>query len=130
MEGCRWQESTFIECKLVGAEFFKCESKFFTIQVKQCFLQFCNFSGLPLKKTSFNGSKIIECYFTQVNLTECDFRDTDLSGSVFHESELSKADFRGARNYDIDVRNNKVKKAKFSFPEAIALLRNFEIEID
>lgn len=39
------------------------------------------------------------------------------------------ANFCGSKNYEIDVRANKVKKAQFSFPEAIRLLHGIEIEI-
>ncbi|MBS0627616.1 MAG: pentapeptide repeat-containing protein, partial [Verrucomicrobia bacterium] len=62
-------------------------------------------------------------------LIEVDFKDTDLLGTIFHNSDLSKADFSGSENYEIDVRLNKVKKARFSLPEALGLLRGFDIEV-
>lgn len=130
MDGCRLQDAYFEDCKIVGAEFFKCEKRFFSIKAKGSFLQYCNFADLNMKQASFHGCKLKECYFTDTNLIEADYRDTDLSGTIFHNSDLSKADFCGSKNYEIDVRANKVKKAKFSFPEAIGLLRGFEVEIE
>ena len=129
MDGCKWQDIYFENCKIVGAEFFKCDKKFFSIKVKNSFLLFCNFAGLNMKQASFHGSKLEECYFTDTCLIEADFSDTDLSGTIFHNSDLSKANFCGSKNYAMDVRANKVKKAKFSFPEAMGLLHGFEIEI-
>jgi uncharacterized protein YjbI with pentapeptide repeats len=82
-----------------------------------------------MRQAAFPGCKLKECYFNDTCLIEADFRETDLLGTLFHNSDLSKADFSGSKNYQIDVRTNKVKKAKFSFPEAIGLLQGFEIEI-
>ena len=129
MDGCRLQDVYFEDCKIVGVEFFKCERRFFSIKAKSSFLQYCNFADLNMKHASFHGCKLKECFFTDTSLIEADFTDTDLQGTIFHNSDLSKADFCGSKNYEIDLRANKVKKAKFSFPEAIGLLRGFEIEI-
>jgi uncharacterized protein YjbI with pentapeptide repeats len=129
LAGCRFQNIHFEDCKIVGAEFYKCEKVFFAINAKNCLLQYCNFSNLKMKQTSFQGCKLKECYFTDTILSDANFKDAQLEGSIFHNSDLTKADFRGATHYSIDVRVNKVKKAKFSFPEAMALLQSFEIDI-
>lgn len=39
------------------------------------------------------------------------------------------ANFIGARNYAIDPTQNTLKKAKFSLPEAMSLLRSLDIEL-
>jgi uncharacterized protein YjbI with pentapeptide repeats len=129
MEGCRFQDIQFLECKIVGAEFFKCEKTFFSAQFSRSMLHYCNFSDLNLKGIRFSECKLKDCYFTQTCLIEARFADVDLSGTVFHNSDLSKADFSSASNYDIDPRTNKIKKAKFSLPEAVGLLRGFDINI-
>ncbi len=128
-EGSRLQEVQFNHCKVVGAEFFKCAKTFFSASFKKSILLYCNFSDLNLKGTTFSASKLKECYFTNTCLCEASFADVDLSGSTFHNADLSKADFSSAFNYDIDPRTNKIKKAKFSLPEAIGLLRGFEITL-
>ncbi len=129
MEGCRLQDVYFEGCKIMGVEFFKCEKKFFSIKAKHSCLHYCNFADLNMKHASFQECKVKECFFIDTSLIEADFTNTDLQGTTFHNSDLSKADFCGSTNYEIDLRTNKVKKAKFSFPEAIGLLRGFEIEI-
>ena len=54
---------------------------------------------------------------------------TDLSESLFGETDLTGADFREVRNYRIDPRRNTLAGARFSLPEALALLYALDIEI-
>lgn len=129
MDGCRFQDTRFIDCKLVGADFFKCDKPFFSVQFTHSILHYCNFSDLNLKGMSFSDCKLKECHFTNSGLMRVSFRDSDLSGTIFHNSDLSKADFSSAINYDIDPRTNIIKKAKFSLPEAVGLLRGFDIHL-
>lgn len=129
LEGCRFQDVHFVSCKIVGAEFFKCEKTFFSPSFKKCLLHYCNFSDLTMKKVSFSQSKLKECHFTNTDLKSADFDEVDLSGTIFHNCNLSMADFTTAIGYDIDPRANKIKKAKFSLPEAIGLLRGFDVTI-
>ncbi len=129
MDGCRFQDVRFIDCKLVGADFFKCDKPFFSVQFTHSILHYCNFSDLNLKGISFAECKLKECHFTNSGLVGASFKDSDLLGTIFHNSDLSKADFSSAINYDIDPQTNKIKKAKFSLPEAAALLRGFDIHL-
>lgn len=43
---------------------------------------------------------------------------------------LTKADLRQAKNYSIRPDSNKIKKAKFSLPEAMLLLYGLDIELE
>ena len=81
------------------------------------------------KYVFFIGSKLKENYFTNTCLIGADFYDVDLSGTIFHNCDLSKADFSSATQYAIDPQTNKIKKARFSLPEAVGLLRTFDITI-
>ena len=49
---------------------------------------------------------------------------------VFTGANLTRADFRGAKDYVISPQDNRVRRAKFSFPEVMSLLRCLEIEIE
>ncbi len=113
----------------MGAEFFKCEKKLFSLDFIGCSLQYCNFAELPMKRGKFVNSTLKECHFTETNLTETEFTDSDLTKTQFHNCNLSKADFSKAMNYSIDPSTNKMAKAKFSLPEAAKLLCGFDIEI-
>lgn len=124
------QEVTFNECKLVGLEFHKCDKTFFHVNAQQSLLLDCNFSDLNMSKTSFHKSKLEECRFVNTKLVGANFSETDLQGTVFQQCKLDGADFREARNYAINLKANSVKKAKFSYPEVITLLKSFDIVID
>jgi hypothetical protein len=41
--------------------------------------------------------------------------------------DLTAADFNDARNYAIDVKQNRLKKTKFALPEAVSLLKGLDI---
>ena len=129
LDVCHMQDIHFLDCKIVGVEFFKCCRVFFSVTFKNCLLQYCNFSELNMKSTSFSGSKIKECYFTNTCLNSANFNGTELSGTSFHNCDLCRADFSGATQYSVDPCTNKIKKAKFSLPEVIGLLQGFDIII-
>lgn len=129
LDNCRLQDVQFIDCKIVGADFFKCEKTFFSPSFKKCSIQYCNFSDLNMKNISFKESKIHETHFNNTILSGANFTDTDLLGTIFHNCDLSKADFSTAVKYSIDPLTNKIKKARFSLPEAIELLRGLDITI-
>lgn len=58
-----------------------------------------------------------------------DFTETNFSNSLFMQTDLSNADLTEANNYNIDIRFNEVKKAKFSRYEALRLLDLLDIEL-
>ncbi len=60
---------------------------------------------------------------------EVKFEDCDFVGCQFHQTDLSSADFTTARNYFMNAESNKLKKTKFSLPEAVSLLANLDIEL-
>jgi hypothetical protein len=49
---------------------------------------------------------------------------------VFNQSNLEKVDFRTSKNYAIDPENNRIKRAKFSYPDVLGLLDKYDIETD
>lgn len=72
----------------------------------------------------------IEVDFTEADLNHGDFQYTDFEKSIFFKTNLSCTNFQQAKNYLIDVRNNTLKKARFSLPEALSLLFSLDIVID
>jgi fluoroquinolone resistance protein len=130
VDGCFLQDVTFLECKIVGIEFHKCNKVFFCINIKNSILLNCNFSDLNMQKACCYKSSFKECFFTNTQLMESDFTGADLQGSIFHKCNLEKADLRGAKNYTINLHTNIVKKAQFSYPEVMSLLTFFDIVID
>ena len=63
------------------------------------------------------------------DLQESDFSYSTLTGTLFGNTNLCKANFSNAEDYDINIQNNKIKKAIFSIPEVTSLLKHFDIVI-
>ena len=130
LTGTRLTEVVFEGCKLVGIDFRKCRAfPSIDMQFFDCVLDGCNFSDLSLKRQKFVSTDLRRCTFLRTDLTDADFSHSDLVESIFHECDLRRADFSRARNYLIDPTGNKIAGAKFSLPEAVSLLRGFEIEL-
>jgi uncharacterized protein YjbI with pentapeptide repeats len=52
-----------------------------------------------------------------------------LRNSKFQNTNLANADLRTAKNYYIDPTHNKLKGARFSYPEVLSLLIPFGINV-
>jgi uncharacterized protein YjbI with pentapeptide repeats len=85
---------------------------------------------LKIKETKFLDCVIKSTDFINIDLSSADFSGSDLQGSRFHGANLGKARFSTAFNYVIDPTCNQVKQARFSAPEALALLVPFGIKLD
>ena len=117
--GMNWAEGTWAKSGLLNS-----------IGFSECDISYCTFIGLNLRKI-----KIIQCTakdtdFAEADLTEADCTYTDFTESRFLHTDLTGADFRHATNYSISPLLNKLKKAKFSLPEAVALLYGLDIVIE
>ena len=99
------------------------------INFHNCGVDFSNFFGLSLPKISFKGSSVKDVEFSETDLTDGDFSNAILTKSRFSQTNLTRANFQDATEYSIDVTNNWLAKARFSFPEAISLLRSLDIEL-
>ena len=129
MTNCGLHGVSFKDSKLVGVDFSRCSSHFFTISFRNCLIETCNFSSLKLNRTPFTDSTIRECRFTGSNLSEADFEGSDLERTLFHDCDLQNARFHAAKRYAIDPTANKVKGATFSLPEAVSLLTGLGIHL-
>ena len=120
----------FEESKLTGIDFSRCDtSLLFSISASKSFFQYCNFSTLPMKRAVLEECKIHQSRFIDASLRKASFIRTDFSGTVFHNNDLTESNFEHAINYAINPCENKISKAKFSFPECIGLLKALEIII-
>lgn len=124
----------FENCTIIGMNWDKV-TKPHTIfmpfeKFENCILKYNVFYKLKLKKINLRGCDLHGSFFEECDLTEADFRDCNLEEAVFVNDNLMKADLRGAKNYVISPENNRVRKAKFSFPEVMSLLKCLEIEVE
>jgi len=82
-----------------------------------------------MKGTKFNSCMLQHVDFTETDLTNSIFNNCDFKNAIFERSIVEKSDFRSSFNYVIDPEMNKIKKAKFSMPEVLGLLRKYNIEV-
>lgn len=133
--GSRFTDVRFASAKLLGVDWTKAGAAaisrlFLSVRFDDCLLNYATFFGLSLPRSRFVGCIAREADFREADLTEAICTGTDFTGSKFHHTNLTKADFRRATGYAIDPTANMIAKARFSLPEAVALLSGFDILIE
>jgi fluoroquinolone resistance protein len=130
VDNCSFRGVVFDDCKLTNVSFAVINPFLLNWAFKKCKIEFCNFGGLKMKHSAFIESVVRGTDFINVDLEGADFAFSDLQNSKFHNAVLENANFVGARNYYIDPTSNRMKKAKFSAPEVLALLAGFDINVE
>lgn len=129
----RFNDVSFNECKLSGIDWTRAHWPAFNLapelQFTKSVLTNASFFGLTLR-----GLKMEECRLNEVDFRECDLSGAeiircDLAGSLFSNTNLQAADFTDSWDFQIDVLNNAVARAKFSRLEAVSLLASLGIEL-
>ncbi|MCP3660205.1 MAG: pentapeptide repeat-containing protein [Bacteroidetes bacterium] len=116
--GINWTEATWERTQLYRPiNFFECN------------ISYSTFLAMKLKEIEIIGCLAKDVDFREADLTEANFKETNLVDSLFLNTNLTKTNFRNAKNYTIDITINKVKQAKFTLPEAMALLYSLDIQI-
>ncbi len=150
---CKFVDCSFVNCNLSNAKIT--ESKFLNVEFSQCkviginwteaawprvavdpqltfrnsILNDASFFGLKLHEVVIHDCKAHSVDFRGSDLTHANLTQTDLQGSLFGKTILTEADFTDATNYNIDISNNNVQKARFSRNEAFGLLSGLDIEL-
>lgn len=116
----------FNHSKLMGINWTEAAT-FASPSFNECLLDYGVFQKLNLKNASFVNCKLLEADFYEADCLKASFIGSVLSGTTFNKANLSEADFRGATQYNINPLETRIKKAKFSMPEAMALLDSLNI---
>lgn len=125
----RLNEVSFNGCKVIGVDWTK--SQYLKdLMFTGCQLNYSSFKLLKIPQTKMVDCEAKEVDFTETDVNHGDFQKTNFEKSLFFKTNLSGCDFRGAKNYYIDVKNNNIKKAHFSLPEAMVLLKSLDISLD
>lgn len=151
---CSFRECRFVGCtvsqiKTRGSELKFCEFEDCTVlglnwallkpegpfgepieKIKNCRIRYGSFTNMNLKKFNFAQSSLTHCTFADCDLSESDLRSCDLSDTEFFRCDLRKADLRHAGGFLIDVNNNQLRGAKFTYPEVLDLLDGLGIKIE
>lgn len=127
--GAALKDVRFENSNLIGIDWTQIRkgSRFYFSQSR---LDYGVFQGVDLRSIVFENSALREVSFRSANLSKAIFSGSDLSGSDFTDANLEGADFRGARSYYFDPRNVKMKGAKFSLPDVLALIEVFGAVIE
>ena len=99
------------------------------MEFMRCNIDYSIFMGLDLSEIQIVDCQARHVDFSGANLSKSTLTLTDFANSTFNRTNLCQADFTHAVNYYIDVYNNPLKGAKFTFPEAISLLSALDIDI-
>lgn len=122
----------FVDSKISGVSFnSKNTSWNFSVCFENCLVRYANFVDVSFKKSKIYTSEVLDCLFQEVDLSFCNCQKTDFNRTVFDKVDFTKADFRGAKNYFIDIfQKPKLKGAKFSRSEASNLLLQIGVDIE
>lgn len=131
LKNCQFNDVIFKNTQLVGINWMDtslARKNFFRpIEFIHSTLNYGTFIGCHLKSVKMVRCSIQSADFSEAMLAHTVCTGSDFSSSRFNNTDLTEADFRGANNYSISVVDNRVKKAKFSLPEAMALLTGLGI---
>ncbi|XPV69847.1 MAG: pentapeptide repeat-containing protein [Halarcobacter sp.] len=148
MQGCKFIECTFISCdlslsvlknstfndvifeksKLLGISWSSCDEPF-DVVFDSCNISQNSFHLLDLRQMKFINSLIRDTGFEECNLERAIFDNCNLEQTVFIKNNLQKANFETSKNYLIDPKQNDIKNAIFSLPEALSFLTLLPIKI-
>lgn len=119
-------DNRFQDCSIVGLAWNDVERENNIMlpfsAFEDCTLKHNLFIGFKMKKFDFTDCDLLGSTFQQCDLKDSCFQRAGLKDVNFQQNDLRGADFRDALEYSISLENNRLKKAKFSFPDAIRLL--------
>lgn len=132
---CLFAGVRFEQTKAIGVDWTKAGTTaaartMMSLSFDACVLDYSSFFGLSLRHGTLTRCSAKEADFAEADLRAAACTGTDFAGAKFLHTNLEGADFTGAANYAIDPTANRVKGARFSLPEAVALLRGFEIVVE
>ena len=117
--GVNWTTASWPRLKLPGS-----------LQFFNCVISDSNFLGLSLRDSCVTKCLAKGADFRSTDFSRADLSHTDFTDSLFGGTNLTGADLTQAKNYAIRISDNQVKGARFSMPEAMALLYYLGIKIE
>lgn len=120
---------TFRHCSMVGINWTEADwrSLLGGLRFEDCTLSHSTLFGLHLKGLVMTRCLAKNVDFAEAFMQRADFTETDFSEARFFHTDVTEADFTHAVNYSINAGVNTLTQAKFSLPEAVALLYGLDI---
>ncbi len=132
--GSAFPNVEFKDSKLVGVNwtdaYWPCMKISGSLRFVNCVISDSNFLGLSLRDGCFTKCLAKGADFRSSDLSRANLTHTDFTDSLFGGTNLTDADLSQAKNYAIRISDNQVKGARFSMPEAMALLYYLGIKIE
>ena len=129
LTGSRLRAVSFRNCRAGGAN-FAAASALDELTFTHCLLDHAAFAGAKLPRLSFDDCRLREADFAEADLRAAIFTRCDLARARFVGADLTGADLRTSFSYEIDAFRTKIKKARFSLPEAVSLLQGLDIILE
>ena len=123
-------DASFESCRIMGINFSEFNNFGFFPAFKNCVIDNSIFNGICLRKGKIFTCKLVDCDFSACDFSEADFTNTVFKHVTISQCNLEKADFRYCQGYRINPDTNRVRKAKFSLPEAQSFLSFLDIIIE
>ena len=131
---CTFIRVAIESCRSIGTNWAQANWSDTGIQEKVNFVESAidhsTFIGLDLTGIKILNCSVHEVDFRESILIKADFSGSDLTKSIFGNTIMSGADLSNARNFQINPCANKLTGARFSLPEALALLYSMDILLD
>ncbi|KAF1004570.1 MAG: hypothetical protein GAK28_03947 [Luteibacter sp.] len=131
--GTLFAESRFTDCRMLGIDWTRGHWPSVqlpeTLRFERCLLNDSSFFGLRLEGIRLLACRALNVDFTDADCADADFAGTELRDAMFRHTRLTGANFVDAIDYTIDIRQNDVRRARFSLPEAASLLRGLDIDL-
>ncbi len=124
------RDSEFVNCKILGVNFFECNDFIFTCKFVNCMMKYASFKNMNIKGFEFTDCNMDEVDFFAANLSNSVLKRCSLHRAIFSDTNLEKADLSTALNFSIDPDRNKIKKAKFSRMGLSGLLDKYNIIVE
>ncbi len=133
IEYSKFLDVVFDGCKMIGIDWTRASWPSFDlyspIKFYNCIINDSYFFGLSLNEIVIEACKAHCVDFRGGNFSDANFSYSDFTNSLFNETDLSGANFSEATNYNINIFNNKIKRAKFCRYQAVSLLDSLDIEL-
>ncbi len=120
----------FSSCKLIGIDWSRADWNGFVkhpLVFENSTLQSCSFWGVDMSNWQIIECNATDVDFQEANLTSATLCYSDLSKALFRNTNLTDANLTNSKNFDIDIRQNKLTRAQFNSFEALRLLESLEI---
>ena len=129
----RFIDCRFLGCNLMGVDWTRAQwgrqVLHPPLHFAGCSLDFCTFSGLPLRGVTLYACSAKDASFDGCDLSSADLRFTDFATASFADAVLEEADLVGAQDCVLPIDRTRLRGCRMSTTGAEPLLRQLGVEL-